>query len=72
MSYSILQRLVLIILKLACADPIQMIHNIPQPTFEQFLTDAISKDANVDLRKGESFVSLEQVSIVSAVHKEYA
>lgn len=38
-----------------------MIHNIPQPTFEQFLTEVISKEENVDLRKGISFVSLEQV-----------
>lgn len=38
-----------------------MIHNIPQPVFEQFLTDVIAKDSNVDLRKGVSFVSLEQV-----------
>lgn len=38
-----------------------MIHNIPQPTFEQFLADVLVKDPNVDLRKGVSFVSLEQV-----------
>lgn len=47
-----------------------MIHNIPQPTFEQFLTDVISKDANVDLRKGVSFVSLEQVSLMPVFHEE--
>jgi hypothetical protein len=38
-----------------------MIHNIPQPTFEDFLTDVISGEENVELRKGISFVSLEQV-----------
>jgi 2-polyprenyl-6-methoxyphenol hydroxylase-like FAD-dependent oxidoreductase len=39
-----------------------MIHNIPQPVFEQFLTDVLAKDPNVDIRKGVSFVSLTQVS----------
>ncbi|KAK5051904.1 hypothetical protein LTR84_002707 [Exophiala bonariae] len=39
----------------------EMIHNIPQPTFEDFLTDVISGERNVDLRKGISFVSLEQL-----------
>ena len=38
-----------------------MIHNIPQPVFEQFVTDVLATDANVDLRKGLSFVSLDQV-----------
>ena len=37
----------------------EMIHNIPQPVFEQFLTEHISADRNVDLRKGISFDSLE-------------
>ncbi|KIX02969.1 uncharacterized protein Z518_06519 [Rhinocladiella mackenziei CBS 650.93] len=41
---------------------IKMIHNIPQPVFEQLLTDVLSKDSNVDLRKGVSFVSLDQKS----------
>jgi 2-polyprenyl-6-methoxyphenol hydroxylase-like FAD-dependent oxidoreductase len=44
-----------------------MIHNIPQPTFEEFLTAVISEEGNVDLRKGISFVSLEQVGFESAV-----
>ena len=43
-------------------DTPEMIHNIPQPVFEQFLTDVLAKDVNVDLRKGVSFVSLEQDS----------
>ncbi len=38
-----------------------MIHNIPQPIFEQYVTDALARDSNVDLRKGLSFVSLDQV-----------
>ena len=42
-------------------DILQMIHNIPQPVFEQFITDVLARDPNVDLRKGVSFVSLEQV-----------
>lgn len=40
----------------------KMIHNVPQPVFEQFVTDVLAKDSNVDIRKGVSFVSLEQVS----------
>jgi hypothetical protein len=38
-----------------------MIHNIPQPVFEQFVTEFLAQDDNVDIRKGVSFVSLEQV-----------
>ncbi|EXJ56965.1 hypothetical protein A1O7_07309 [Cladophialophora yegresii CBS 114405] len=37
-----------------------MILNIPQPVFEEFVTDVLVKDPGVDLRKGVSFVSLEQ------------
>ncbi|OAL33029.1 hypothetical protein AYO22_00114 [Fonsecaea multimorphosa] len=39
-----------------------MIHNVPQPVFEEFVTEVLAKDSNVDLRKGVSFVSLEQDS----------
>lgn len=39
-----------------------MIHNIPQPAFEQYLTDVLAKDSNVDIRRGVSFISLRQVS----------
>lgn len=38
----------------------EMIHNIPQPVFEQFVSDSLSQDSNVDIRKGLSFVSLKQ------------
>ncbi|KAJ4349110.1 hypothetical protein N0V95_004891, partial [Ascochyta clinopodiicola] len=38
----------------------EMIHNIPQPNFEQFLSEQLSRDPNVEIRKGVSFVSLEQ------------
>ena len=41
-------------------DTPEMIHNIPQPVFEQFITDVLAKDPSVDIRKGVSFVSLEQ------------
>lgn len=37
-----------------------MIHNIPQPTFEQYLVERLSNEDNVDIRKGVSFVSLEE------------
>ncbi|KAJ9610537.1 hypothetical protein H2200_005314 [Cladophialophora chaetospira] len=43
-------------------DTPEMIHNIPQPVFEQFITNVLAKDSNVDLRKGLSFVSLDQDS----------
>lgn len=36
----------------------EMIHNIPQPVFEQFVTERLSADPNVGLRKGISFESL--------------
>lgn len=39
----------------------QMIHNIPHPVLEQFLTAHILKDPNIEIRKGFSFDSLEQV-----------
>lgn len=39
-----------------------MIHNIPQPAFEQYVTDVLAKDSNVDIRRGVSFISLRQVS----------
>lgn len=39
----------------------KMIHNIPQPEFERILTQDLSHEANVDIRKGVSFVSLDQV-----------
>ncbi|KAJ9619096.1 hypothetical protein H2204_012807 [Knufia peltigerae] len=41
-------------------DPLKMIHNIPQPAFEQYLTDVLAKDSNVDIRRGVSFISLRQ------------
>lgn len=42
-------------------DCVQMIHNIPQPKFEQFLSQQLCGDPNVTIRKGVSFVSLSQV-----------
>lgn len=41
-----------------------MIHNIPQPAFEDFITKRLSKISLVDIRKNHSFVSLEQVSTI--------
>ncbi|KAF5625347.1 3-propionate hydroxylase [Fusarium tjaetaba] len=38
----------------------EMIHNIPQPDFEQYLADKLSSEDLVDIRKGVSFVSLSQ------------
>jgi hypothetical protein len=38
-----------------------MIHNIPQPVFEQFVADKLANDPLVEIRKGVAFVSLVQV-----------
>jgi len=38
----------------------EMIHNIPQPVFEQFVTENLARSPDVDVRKGISFVSLRQ------------
>ena len=43
-------------------DTPEMIHNIPQPDFEEFLAERLSKDPSVSIRKGVSFVSSKQVS----------
>lgn len=41
-------------------DTPEMIHNIPQPDFEQYLAEKISAEDMVDIRKGISFISLSQ------------
>ncbi|KAF2014634.1 FAD binding domain-containing protein [Aaosphaeria arxii CBS 175.79] len=38
----------------------EMIHNIPQPDFEQFVAWHLEKDPNVEIRKGVAFVSCDQ------------
>jgi 2-polyprenyl-6-methoxyphenol hydroxylase-like FAD-dependent oxidoreductase len=38
----------------------EMIHNIPQPEFEKYVAEEISKLNNIEVQKGISFVSLEQ------------
>jgi len=40
----------------------EMIHNIPQPDFESFVSEQLSSDPNVSVRRGVSFVSMKQVS----------
>ena len=42
-----------------------MIHNIPQPTFEQFVAEQLAGDTNVEIRKGIAFVSCVQVIVVN-------
>lgn len=37
----------------------EMIHNISQPDFEQYVSEELSKLDNVEVRKGVSFVSLQ-------------
>ena len=38
-----------------------MIHNIPQPAFEEMISSRLAKSNLVEIRKNHSFVSLEQV-----------
>ncbi|KAJ9647977.1 hypothetical protein H2199_001754 [Coniosporium tulheliwenetii] len=38
----------------------EMIHNIPQPSFEQFVAHVLSSDPQVEIRKGVAFVSCTQ------------
>jgi len=40
----------------------EMIHNISQPDFEQYVAEEISELENVEIRKGVSFVSLQDES----------
>ncbi|KAJ9139161.1 2,4-dichlorophenol 6-monooxygenase [Pleurostoma richardsiae] len=41
-------------------DTPEMIHNIPQPDFEDFVAKRLVHDPNVEVRKGVAFVSCEQ------------
>jgi 2-polyprenyl-6-methoxyphenol hydroxylase-like FAD-dependent oxidoreductase len=41
-----------------------MIHNVPQPQFEEFIAEALKEKTNVEIHKNVSFVSLIQVCIV--------
>lgn len=41
-----------------------MIHNIPQPTFEQFVAAKLVNDSNVEIRKNIAYVSSKQASLV--------
>lgn len=43
-------------------DTPEMIHNIPQPRFEEFVAEALEGRGDVELRKETSFVGLVQVS----------
>lgn len=38
-----------------------MIHNIPQPAFEELIAQRLSNSSLVEIRKSHSFVSLKQV-----------
>lgn len=41
--------------------PCQMIHNIPQPTFEELVSKRLAKNNLVEIRKNHSFVRVEEV-----------
>ncbi|EMR63979.1 putative -dichlorophenol 6-monooxygenase protein [Eutypa lata UCREL1] len=52
---------------------VQMIHNIPQPSFEQFVARELEKEAEVEIWKGASIVSCQQDnSTVTSVVEERA
>jgi hypothetical protein len=38
-----------------------MIHNIPQPDFEQLIAKKLADSSNVEIRKNHTFISAEQV-----------
>jgi hypothetical protein len=42
----------------------QMIHNVAQPDFEEFVYKQLENDPNVKIRKGVSFVACSQVRTV--------
>jgi hypothetical protein len=39
-----------------------MIHNVPQPAFEEFIASKLEKDPNVTIKKGMALVSSEEVT----------
>lgn len=41
-----------------------MIHNIPQPVFEELIAARLAKDAKVEVRKNHSFIKCTQVSVL--------
>lgn len=45
----------------------QMIHNIPQPEFEEFIYQKLQVDPNTEVSKGVAFVSCEQASVLSVI-----
>ncbi|KAK5994362.1 Tetracenomycin A2 monooxygenase-dioxygenase [Cladobotryum mycophilum] len=46
---------------LQVTDEAQMIHNIPQPTFEKFMCRELESEPNVEIQRGVAFVSSEQI-----------
>ncbi|KAK6388103.1 hypothetical protein LTR65_008111 [Meristemomyces frigidus] len=52
-------------------DTPEMIHNIPQPDFEDFIATALAQTPSVELRKGVGFVSCQQTdaAVVTTVEE---
>ncbi|KAH7224141.1 hypothetical protein BKA60DRAFT_563203 [Fusarium oxysporum] len=51
----------------------EMIHNIAQPDFEEYLGERLSNEYRVDIQKGMTFVSLAQSKVtVTTVVEERA
>jgi hypothetical protein len=44
-----------------------MIHNIPQPSFEQFVAEAMAGEELVEVRKGVAYVGSHQVSATNSI-----
>lgn len=42
---------------------VQMLHNIPQPDYEEFVQENLKKSDLVEIRKNHSFVALADASL---------
>lgn len=45
----------------------QMLHNIPQPDYEEFVQESLKTNDLVEIRKNHSFVALTDVSLYPLV-----
>ena len=46
-----------------------MIHNIPQPVFEEFVARNLLHDSNNEIRKGVSYISSKEVGFSSRISR---
>ncbi|EOO01155.1 putative fad binding domain-containing protein [Phaeoacremonium minimum UCRPA7] len=50
-------------------DTPEMIHNIPQPVFEEFVARNLFHDSNNEIRKGVSYISSKEVGFSSRISR---